>query len=705
MKLIPIFILAFIIFTGISLAQQEEVTTISNPEQLRTIFEFRQNGTAPVELYSTIRGRELSLGDVSGTIAAEPPLNMRIRNGAYYLVTEDISIAVYGDMIITKPAQDKIYPLITLLNGTIEAYQMEFDCSRECNTITIDANTGDMNLDGNAQIITPELEDIGIVKINISNLNFRPNPTISKAPINLSFYVPETEESKINKITVKGPSNGGYTYIIGTSEVTSRLIIRELISGNVHISDLPNPSNNWIRPSEGNEIILGYAQNELATINKGLLLYLNNNQFNTCKRSTTHNCMYYNPEINEADILIRNKFIMTMSLDNERLSNIKLGQFNFNDIQSRLILKKASLGNRKIIFKNNDVIVDGNWVDFGISFSAYIYRESERRFDQLECRYNGENPSESKCYLNNMEISLPSSARTAARCRNNAECNSGQTCKDNWCIESRGCRLLIESQSRDPALRNTIDLLFVGNGMSGIQEVEQETRKLIYGIDSLFETEPFKSNENKFNIWVMNTAPLRGIVEENPNMPLTLIPIEEGVPVGECPEADVTILLSKQKHRSYGAFGPKICRVSIASAEFQNKRTLIHEIGHCFGELYDEYYIMIPGKSGIYGIPNCIAPKGNKRAEDIALQEWTRLLRMTITEGNPETKAAALVERASTYYRGCGSECDSRCENYLKPSEFSIMNTQYLLNYGYFNDISSLYLQEKINDNTLIDTN
>jgi len=436
MKLISILILAFIIFSGISLAQQEEVTTISNPEQLRTIFEFRQNGAAPVELYSTIRGRELSLGDLSGTIVAEPPLNIRIRNGAYYLVTEDISIAVYGELIITRPVQNKIYPLITLLNGTIEANQIKFDCGRECNTITIDANTGQMDLIGKAQIEFSASEyNLGIIRINISNIIFKPNPTKRLSPINFSFSVPETQDSSINKIWLSENSNGAYNYITGISEATglseATLIIREVISGNVHISDLPAPANHWLRSSEGNEIALDYAQNELFTINKGLLQYLDRNNFEACKQSQGKNCLHYDPENNKADILIRNKLIMAMNLDNGQLSSINAGPFKFNDHDSRLILKKPTLGNRKIIIKNNDVIVDGNWIDFGVSFSASIYRQAEGRFDRLECLYNRENPSESKCYLNNMEISLPRSARTATRCRSNAECNNNQICRDN----------------------------------------------------------------------------------------------------------------------------------------------------------------------------------------------------------------------------------------------------------------------------------
>lgn len=690
-----------ILLSNFALAQQIE-TTVNDPNQLRAIFEFRQENQGPIHLYKTIRGRELSIGSLQGIIRAEPPSIVTTRNGIYESKNENGGIIIANGDIVLQKIPNKNYPLLKLFNGTITASNTIFSCSRGCDFIEADLNTGQMRLYGNANMTRKNINNIDYI-FEIRNIQFEPLTVSNIKIFNINIIVPESgdELSSVHYILLAPGSNGNYLYGIKKRNNPADEFLIDFFLGNFHILDIKNPQIQ-VLAKRGNDMPrLDYFGQNLLEVNNRFIHYVNRRDYfnRICAvYSSTASCVLFEPEFNEVKASLKKGTAITLNLDNNAISMIDLTSFGADDNRGRLVAKKDSLGNRKIIFKKDDIIIDGAWTDFGISFKAYIYRQQSRTYDQIECRYNGADPSQSKCYLNGIETILGSSARNIHGCNNNNECVRGYVCQSNRCIESRGCKLINEGLYRDPISVNNIDLLFIGEGLSSYDEVEQITNKMIYGADSLFETEPFKSNKNKFNIWVMPSPPIR----------ITQLTNEEidFIDASNCPNADVKILLSDRNFRSYAeGTMSNTCIISIANTDFENKRTLTHEFGHCFGDLWDEYSRYVPGKAGKAGTPNCIAPKSGKSAEQIAQQEWTRLLSLqNIPQEDAQQEAWVLVEQAKQNFRGCGGDCNNRCNNYLRPSANSIMNTHWILTSeaGEFNKISTIYLQDKITRNTII---
>lgn len=671
----------FIFFLIVILFYLETVlaTTSFEPEKLSQVFEWRyeEDGTA-LQLYQTVRGQQLVLGNLSGTITAEPPINVRVRNGKYSIIHDDVAFTAEGDFIVTKPLQNKDYPTITLLNGSIESLGMQFSCGQQCRTIFIDADTMNMNLDGEAIVIGRSRN----VNITIKNVDFMPELS-ENADIGFEFETDITtnteEDSEIiigNFVLEKG-SNGKYS---AKEHDISDLTI-ETITGKINILDVINVRNQWLVHDGRNDITLNYGRegierDRLLTIQSGgPIIYGNERVYRICVRSED-GCFNVNPETGEIKInlwrgpdSIEPK-IARVNLDNPVVSKLTLTLFNTNDLQSRLIAEKPSLGrNRKMVFTRSNVIVDGNWVDFGVSFSTSLYNVRDGRYDLLECKI-----AEQRCYLNGVLVNLE--RLQEARCNKDEDCSRG-VCVSNRCIEARGCTQIIESQSPD-----AIDVLFVGEGMASLQEVQQFTVNLLEKENGFYQTEPFKSNRDKFNIWIKSSpptglGPFGGVNEEQ-------------IDFTDCPEAEVRVVMSKKEFRSSG--NNFLCRLSLTIFQDDSRRNrlFLHEFGHCFGRLSDEYHVVSTSQGNPHP-PNCIAPNRDKTGEEMARNIWGRLI--------GDSRAKKLAENAQKEWKGCGGDCDIRCSEYLRPSENSIMRhystTENMA--GEFNEISRLWLERKIN--------
>ncbi|MFH1065541.1 MAG: M64 family metallopeptidase [Nanoarchaeota archaeon] len=82
----------------------------------------------------------------------------------------------------------------------------------------------------------------------------------------------------------------------------------------------------------------------------------------------------------------------------------------------------------------------------------------------------------------------------------------------------------------------------------------------------------------------------------------------------------------------------------------------LHEFGHSFGDLRDEYYEQNAGAGERGGTPNCLS-------KNEALDKWKQW---------PEVVAEAEQEK----WKSCGGICDSSCTSLLRPSENSIMKEE-----------------------------
>jgi len=123
----------------------------------------------------------------------------------------------------------------------------------------------------------------------------------------------------------------------------------------------------------------------------------------------------------------------------------------------------------------------------------------------------------------------------------------------------------------------------------------------------------------------------------------------------KCPQKDYTIVVSKREYRSFAFFnGPAFTSIMKESSELRG-RLILHEFGHSFGLLRDEY--TENGMRDDPGQPNC-APNIQ------TAEKWW---------GNIKANYEDLG-----YFQGC-----SYTEDNIRSTKNSIMRQQRYLNYDY----------------------
>ena len=177
-------------------------------------------------------------------------------------------------------------------------------------------------------------------------------------------------------------------------------------------------------------------------------------------------------------------------------------------------------------------------------------------------------------------------------CCSDSECGGLATCnKDIYkCVQKSGCINLIKS---GPS-KDKFDFLFIGADFSNNEELKEEVLKLLdlygdSGYNGFFSIEPFKSNKDKFNAWMVN-AQNYPTLKENSDCSNFCSEIVGSPKKYEsvCPEKDVTIVLFKNK-KFRSCAGGNIQWDSLACQDPEDRgRLILHETGHTFG-LADEY--------------------------------------------------------------------------------------------------------------------
>ena len=170
-------------------------------------------------------------------------------------------------------------------------------------------------------------------------------------------------------------------------------------------------------------------------------------------------------------------------------------------------------------------------------------------------------------------------------------------------------------------------------------------------IQGLLTTKPFSEYKGSFNIW---------LTEKEKSTTETPDRKETKITAGRCPQADKTITISDKKFRSYCYFSGD-CYLSIATKPQEYwGRLLLHEFGHGFGGLADEY--VEPELGNKPRIPNC-AP------DESTAKEWW---------GND-----------AELYAGC-----SYVDDNYRPTKSSIMKSY--LTQTIYGDINEQYLTKII---------
>lgn len=244
-------------------------------------------------------------------------------------------------------------------------------------------------------------------------------------------------------------------------------------------------------------------------------------------------------------------------------------------------------------------------------------------------------------------------------------------CQPKLVFSDRECVKLVDNGPPD----KRADLVFVGDGYLDDAEFFRDLLDMLdYNSDfaysekeGLFSIEPFKSHKTKFNIWAVNAkdginhfpSPIRGASSGN-------LPDDKGVNdfSSACPEKDHVIVVSKQVYRSFCMFGGKgNCFVSVGDQRFKG-RLLLHEFGHGFASLEDEY---ANEASELKNVPN--------RIEALVTDIRTDAANCQPDESRAGQKWGSLIapENKIGYFKGCGGDCLPYCRGAVRPTFNSIM--------------------------------
>ena len=384
---------------------------------------------------------------------------------------------------------------------------------------------------------------------------------------------------------------------------------------------------------------------------------------------------------------------------------LEIKPFGLDDDLSRV--KIVNNANTAIDFTGKDITITpvaGDWTELGVSFKASIYPlslpaqcdpgifigeecaigETIEAYDTIECKL-----PERKCYLNGVEVTgfIDGSVQRTKFCHEDSQCYDNQKCIEGLCVMKATCgNIRLESDRGTLFSRsgiNKADVLFIGDGYSSEEELKQDALKVIdeNGVNhGLFSTPPFSENNN-INKFVFHS--MYGSAAPKTFSTISTSPDEENMEYAiqyingfrkQCPSQDYTILLFKGRDFR----GPAIGNIKGAIGEMFGEPGegiyintdasnfplhALHEFGHLFGWLGDEYmeseaiaidvfsqYLFRPIFGGI--IINCIDP-------DNAYFKW-----------QPEVAERALNEG----WYGCGGPmCGDACSGFLRPSLNSIM--------------------------------
>lgn len=198
-------------------------------------------------------------------------------------------------------------------------------------------------------------------------------------------------------------------------------------------------------------------------------------------------------------------------------------------------------------------------------------------------------------------------------CCDKSNCGEGQICDKSAhkCLLESACREFVIKGS--PSEKH--DVVFVGDGFDDYKVFRQ---LLVYLVDyegqynGMFSFSPFKENKEKFNFWMVLAPDYQHWDDGEP--------VNEDIErfVKTC-ERDTVVVISRNTYRAYAFFptsgnkggrayvslGFAAIRGSDYAAEYAG-RLLLHEFGHAFGGLTDEYIEYGKGtRKDINKMPNC----------------------------------------------------------------------------------------------------
>ncbi len=264
------------------------------------------------------------------------------------------------------------------------------------------------------------------------------------------------------------------------------------------------------------------------------------------------------------------------------------------------------------------------------------------------------------------ELKIYSGSNIAARrCRADNDCQQGEKCKPDaaLCIKIPSCKKIIDSGS----LGSKLDIAFLYDGnidgagfkekIMGWASYDDTEKQGIFGV------EPFKSNKEKFNLWIV---PSQGNMLVNPadigNIVNNIQSANKAISQ-QCPNADYAIVVSQIPFRSFSV--GNLVFISETYSKDRIVSRLLHELGHVIFRLADEYTEQGGGKKPAR--PNCA-----KNAEEaVALWGSENYIESSLISKDPSGNIKVQFDKGVVgFYRGCSFTDDN-----IRPTEISVMRS------------------------------
>jgi hypothetical protein len=206
---------------------------------------------------------------------------------------------------------------------------------------------------------------------------------------------------------------------------------------------------------------------------------------------------------------------------------------------------------------------------------------------------------------------------------------------------------------------NRVDIVILGDGYTKSEKFRADAKRMN---DALFQTEPFKSRKKDFNVWLVEVIspdsgvdlPDKNVWKDSPlgveynvfgsaRYALTLNNKALRDAAGAAPYDAICILVNETRYGGggiYNLYATTYTNEQTASQQWQMEYVYVHEFGHSFAGLGDEYYSSSTGYTDFYA-PGVEPWEPNVTATRDATQlKWAHHMKQGTAIPTPWEKAA-----------------------------------------------------------------
>jgi len=666
---------------GYTISQGDGRKVVFNAEDIEYIFGQPAVATDGL-LYITYTygGTEREFGKLYGTISVDRNARrLTVFDGGYLSEDPNIAINITGKRFTIDASSLERF-VFNITEGVYSENNYSFACSNKCGmSALITSQSAYLNLTGRGLVgLTGDIQNYleGAKPTNLLPVaNLYEVRVVQAAPF-------LTLNARTDKASMFGAIN------LSSSQETTLIKIEKQadvfygVRGEGKV--IAKSGTNLFLVTKGNGISL-FIDNELLELSSGALyIFANKNDYNDCagKGKETRfsmeelegfGCGYIDSTNGLLEFLPKRKenrfdlkIIYSAAAPYKKLA---IGHFGPTDEESSVILEKKGVEGRMIFTRDNVAVERANWFDFGTSFLAYIYDNTTKTYNRFECNIDSK-----ECFLDYVKVAGFTMQKQPVKCEKDSDCGAEKVCKSKLCVRKLECKELAELGPKTKP-RKALDVVFVSDGYETEEEFLKDVKKIVdkdgkEGFDGLLSVTPFKEAKDKFLFYYIFGGSLPYTFKGGGNFPSERY---FNSILKQCPNYDNAFLISKKQFRSYAS--SNLAFISMQNIQKKGKGLLVvHEFGHSFGDLKDEYYNYLPEEEGRTGKPNCLK-------YDDASKLWGK----------------ELADKAKNKgWYGCGGDCDKYCKSYLRPSSNSIMNDQAEAEGDRFNKPSISRLQTRL---------